>query len=154
MDPDEYSVLARQAAGVSREFYWLLKNSLTTMRVYRPVVPLCGVVWLHSRDTHFSRIKCVKGELLAQQHFVSFFHVSLHNSELLVLLLDFVVLVVAFPARGVDLQAIFRFVGHARRHPVRVVILATSRQDSGDRLRADLTALGVEGFTVEVWQSS
>ena len=62
VDPDEYSVLARAEAGVSREFYWLLKNSLTTMRVHNSVVPLCGVVWLHSRDTYFSRIKCVEGD--------------------------------------------------------------------------------------------
>ena len=65
-DPDEYYALTRHAAGVSREFYWLLKNSLTTFRVHRPVVPLCGLVWLHSRDTHFSRIKCVEGESWTQ----------------------------------------------------------------------------------------
>ena len=63
VDPGEYAALARHAAGVSREFYWLLKNSLTTICVHGPVVPLCGLAWLHSRDAHFSRIKCVEGEL-------------------------------------------------------------------------------------------
>ena len=65
VDPFEYCVLARRAAGVSREFYWLLKNSLTTIRVHRPVTPLCGVVWLHSRDKYFSFIRCVEGEDLS-----------------------------------------------------------------------------------------
>ena len=60
--PDEYSALARNAVCVSREFYWLLKNSVTTIRVHRPVVPLCGLVWLHSRDTRFSCIKYVEGK--------------------------------------------------------------------------------------------
>ena len=70
VDPKEYFALTRQAAGVSREFYWLLKNSVITIRVHRPVVPLCGVVWLHSRDRHFSHIKNVEGEPL---HWTFFF---------------------------------------------------------------------------------
>ena len=126
VDPDEYSVLARRVGGVSREFYWLLKNSLTTIRVHRPVVPLCGVVWLHSRDTHFSCIKCVE---------------------------------VAFPASGVDLKALFRFLGQARRHPVRVAILPNHKwftpngmQYTRDWLSTELALIDVEGFAVEELQ--
>mgnify|MGYP001069737295 CR=1 FL=1 len=119
-DPDEYYALTRHAAGVSREFYWLLKNSLTTFRVHRPVVPLCGLVWLHSRDTHFSRIKCVE---------------------------------VGFPAKGVELEGIFRFAGYARRHLIQVTILPGAKRYSEwfceDRLMADLATLGVEGFILQ-----
>ena len=60
--PIPYSELTRNGGGVSREFYWILKNSVTTIRLYHPVVPLCGLVWLASRDSNFSRIKCVEGE--------------------------------------------------------------------------------------------
>ena len=73
-NPDEYAVLARQSAGVSREFYWLLKNSVTTIRIHRPVVSLCGLVWLQSRDTHFSSIKCVEGEWLPPKSCFSLAH--------------------------------------------------------------------------------
>lgn len=62
VDPVQYSALARKESGVSREFYWLLKNSLSTLRIHHPVTPLCGVVWLESRDCSFSRIKRVEGE--------------------------------------------------------------------------------------------
>ena len=61
VDPVEYATLARKYCGISGEFYWFLKNSLTTLRVYHQVTPLCGLVWLSSRDRHFSRIKYVEG---------------------------------------------------------------------------------------------
>ena len=65
--------------------------------------------------------------------------------------------VVGFPASGVDLQAIFRFSGCARRHPIRVIILPSSTDScegySGDMLSGEFAALGVEGLTVEVLES-
>ena len=62
VDPVEYVSIARAFFGVSREFYWLLKNSLTTVRVHHPVGPLSGLVWFRSRDAPVSRcIKCVEG---------------------------------------------------------------------------------------------
>lgn len=64
VDPDSYAILARRNCGVSREFYWFLKNSLSTIRVFHPVAPLCGLVWLQSRDQYFSRVKRVEGDYL------------------------------------------------------------------------------------------
>ena len=155
VDPDEYYALARECAGVSREFYWLLKNSLTTIRVHRPVIPLCGVVWLHSRDKHFSRIKYLEGELVALDCVpVSVALLPPDSQEHASL--DSVVLAVAFPARGVDLQAIFHFVGHAKRHPIKVTIIPSSTGHNDwytvDMLSTVIAALGVEGFTVEKLQ--
>ena len=60
-DSVEYTSLTRVSAGVSKEFYWLLKNSLSTIRVHHPVSPLYGLVWLQSRDRFFSRVKRVEG---------------------------------------------------------------------------------------------
>ena len=59
-DPVEYKTLTRSWAGVSRELYWFLKNSISTIRVHQYVGSLCGLVWLHSRDSQFSCIKCVE----------------------------------------------------------------------------------------------
>ena len=59
-DSVEYTSLTRVSAGVSKEFYWLLKNSLSTIRVHHPVSPLYGLVWLQSRDRFFSRVKRVE----------------------------------------------------------------------------------------------
>ena len=68
-------------------------------------------------------------------------------------------LAVAFPASGVDLKALFRFLGKARRHPVRVVILPIFKglalhrvNHTRDRLSTELATLGVGGFTVEKLQ--
>ena len=58
--PAEYQHLARKALGVSREFYWLLKNSLSCIRLCRPPGPLCGLVWLHTRETWCAPVKTVE----------------------------------------------------------------------------------------------
>ena len=161
-NPEEYAALARQATGVSREFYWLLKNSVTTIRIHRPIVPLCGLVWLHSRDRHFSSIKCVEGELFPLQQHFSFCFLCPSDTVTniyLELVLTLSLLAVGFPAKGVDLRAVFLFAGCRKRHPIKLVILAspwqlpTSVQLTRDRLQAELAMLGVDEFTVEVLQS-
>ena len=151
--PSDYSTLTRQAAGVCREFYWLLKNSVTTIRVHRPVVPLCGLVWLHSRDSRFSRIKCVEGEHTLPHPFFVFCCTCPSETKVNAQFVSRIpLLAVAFPARGVDLQAVFLMAHGSRRHPIRVIIRHNVYGYTGDRLPTELAALGVEGFIVEVQQ--
>ena len=151
--PHEYTALSRSAsrAGVSREFYWLLKNSQTTFRVHRPVVPLCGLVWLHSRDVCFSRIKRVEGECMSHFNFPP--PETSPEESFTPILSSRSLLAVAFPARGADLEAIFQLSGCSKSHPIRIIILPNSKQYTGDKLSSDLTALGVEGFCVQVHPS-
>ena len=53
-------VLSSEKGGVSREFYFHLKNSPVQVRLHHPPVPLCGLVWLYSRMHQCARVKCLE----------------------------------------------------------------------------------------------
>ena len=61
-DPELYCQITRRAsaAGISREFYYLLKNSMVHLRFVHPPSPLCGEVWLHSRDPACAPVKSLE----------------------------------------------------------------------------------------------
>ena len=59
VDPAEYQTLTTKDCGVSREFYWMLKNSVRCLHLSSPPHALLSLVWMRTREEFCAPVKCV-----------------------------------------------------------------------------------------------